>query len=75
LDEFWLRPMLIYDYERTLTQDQLAFFETFQNRGDEVEQVFREDAKEGASNNSKALADKVRDLKQSMLVSRRNKVS
>lgn len=29
LDEFWLRPMLIYEYERTLSQEQLAFFETF----------------------------------------------
>mmetsp|Transcript_15681 Transcript_15681/g.21272 ORF Transcript_15681/g.21272 Transcript_15681/m.21272 type:complete len:136 (+) Transcript_15681:1318-1725(+) len=64
LDEFFLRPLLIYNYERTLSKEQLAFFETFQDRGLEVEQVFREDAKEGASNNSRALADKVRSLQR-----------
>lgn len=62
LDEFFLRPLLIYNYERTLSKEQLAFFETFADRGNEVEQVFREDAKDGASNNSKTLADKVRGL-------------
>jgi len=66
--------MLIYDYERTLSQDQLAFFETFQNQGEEVEKVFRDDANDGgASSNSKALADRVKDLQRSMMVSRRTK--
>lgn len=64
LDEFFLRPLLIYNYERTLSKEQLAFFETFQDRGVEVEKVFREDANEGASSNSKALADKVRGLQR-----------
>lgn len=64
LDEFFLRPLLIYNYERSLSKEQLAFFETFQDRGNEVEKVFREEINDNASSNSRALVDKVRSLQR-----------